>query len=324
MTVFLLDISHWQGDNPDFARAKTEGISGAILKATQGGSFVDSRFAANLAKARSVGWLTAAYHFLDDRYTVADNVRNALNTIPAGVPIIPDAEYQHEGSRIVVRPSKAFTKEFIDKIKEAGRSVPLAYIPRWYWEGEWRSPSLAGFPPLWQSRYPDNRQGYYRAEWQEVVDHYPHFWEGFGGLGVTLLQFTSSGRVAGYGPLDVNAFRGTYAELTALLGGEVDDMFSDEDRKKLNEAWAKSDAVWSFFRAEAEGQKKGYLRELIQEIVQDTRETDARLSSYPTLADIVSEVKAVKAEVEQVKAGNIDYARLAKAVNDDAAKRLAA
>lgn len=310
MTVFLLDISRWQGTAPDLARAKTEGIAGVIAKATQGSGWVDPQFEFNLQRSRANGLLFAAYHYQESGSSAADQVANIRRVVPVDVPVIPDVE---AGSGDFAK-----TREIVQHLKAAGYSVPLSYIPRWYWQ-QLGSPSLAGLPPLWSSRYPDNVQGYYRDEYAEVPSY---FWDGYGGLDVTLLQFTSSGRVAGYGPLDVNAFRGTYAELTALLGGEVDDMFSDEDRRKLDEAKSDAAALWEFFKAEKkEGervvQEAGYLRKRINEI-------DARLSNYPTLADIVSEVKAVKAEVEQVKAGNIDYARLARAVNDDAAKRLAA
>src|SRR5690606_39456534 len=44
-----------------------------------------------------------------------------------------------------------------------------------------------------------------------------HYWDGYGGLRVVVLQFTSSARVAGRSPIDGNAFRGTLAQLRALF-----------------------------------------------------------------------------------------------------------
>jgi hypothetical protein len=43
------------------------------------------------------------------------------------------------------------------------------------------------------------------------------------------LQFTSSGRVGGYQPLDVNAYRGTTEQLANILG--VSDMDAEQNRK---------------------------------------------------------------------------------------------
>ena len=109
--------------------------------------------------------------------------------------------------------------------------MPLLYIPRWYWQ-QIGSPSLAGLPPLWSSRYPDNVVGTLADEWADVP---AHFWNGYGGLDVLLLQFTSSARIAGYQPLDASAFRGTRAQLAARMGGqtEEDEMFTPDDFERF-------------------------------------------------------------------------------------------
>lgn len=227
MTQFLLDISHWQGGNPDLAQAKREGIVGVILKATQGSSFVDSDFTSNLARARAAGLLVAAYHYQEASVSAAAQVAHIKRNIPQDVPVIPDVEH---GSGHTNK-----TRTIVKLLKEAGYQVPLSYIPGWYWQSI-GSPSLAGLPPLWASRYPDNVQSYYKDEYAQVERSFMHFWDSYGGLDVKLLQFTSSGRVAGYGPLDVNAFRGTYAELEALFTGKngSEDELSAEQYKALN------------------------------------------------------------------------------------------
>jgi len=214
VTIFGLDISHHQGTAPDLAQARREGIEFVFIKSTEGASFVDDRFAANLAEARAAGMLVAAYHYVRAADSIASQVANVKRVVPRDVPVIPDVE---DGSGDIPR-----VRTFVGLLREAGYSVPLSYIPRWYWQ-RLGSPDLRDLPPLWSSRYPDTVVGDLAAEWSRVPGTY---WAGYGGLEVAVLQFSSSARVAGYAPLDANAYRGTRDWLSQLLHGtkEVTDV----------------------------------------------------------------------------------------------------
>lgn len=216
MVTFGLDISHHQDIRLDLAQCRREGIEFVFLKATEGAGFVDSEFAANLAEARAAGLLVGAYHYVRSNASAAAQVANVQRVVPRDVPVIPDVEANSGGIGLV--------HDIVNRLRAAGYSVPLSYIPRWYWQ-QLGSPSLAGLPPLWSSRYPDNIVGSIADEWADVPAHY---WNGYGGLQVAILQFTSSVRIAGHQPLDANAFRGTRDQLAALLGSE-----EDEDMKNL-------------------------------------------------------------------------------------------
>lgn len=209
--TFGLDISHHQDLGLDLARCKREGISFVFLKATEGRGFTDAEFAANLAEARRAGLLVAAYHYVRGNVSAAAQVAHISRVIPKNVPVIPDTEAGGGGI--------ALTRELIVRLRAAGYRVPLLYLPRWYWQ-QIGSPSMAGLPPLWASRYPDNVIGSLADEWADVPAHY---WDGYAGQPVAVLQFTSSARIAGHAPIDANAYRGTPAQLAALLGGEGDD-----------------------------------------------------------------------------------------------------
>lgn len=212
MVTFGLDISHHQDANLDLARCRREGVEFIFLKATEGSSFVDSAFAVNLNKARAAGLLVAAYHYVRSNATAAAQIVNIARTVPRDVPVILDVEANSGGVDLV--------RQMVQGLRGVGYKVPLTYLPRWYWQ-QIGSPSLAGLPSLWSSRYPDNVVG-------SIADEYAHvpqsYWNGYGGLGVTVLQFTSSARVAGRQPLDGNAFIGTREQLAAVLGQEDDDM----------------------------------------------------------------------------------------------------
>lgn len=214
VTTFGLDISHHQALSLDLAQCRREGIEFIFLKSTEGSSFVDSAFAANLNEARAAGMLVAAYHYVRSNATAAAQVANVARVVPKDVPVIPDVEANSGGIALV--------RDFVTQLQQAGYRVPLTYLPRWYWQ-EIGSPSLVGLPSLWSSRYPDNVAGSLADEFADVPASY---WNGYGGLGVTVLQFTSSVRVAGRQPLDANAYIGTRAELAAVLGSpqQEDDM----------------------------------------------------------------------------------------------------
>ena len=217
MVTFGLDISHHQDLGLDLAQCRQEGIEFVFIKATEGATFVDSAFAANLAEARAAGQLVAAYHYVRSNSSAAAQVANVQRVVPRDVPVIPDVEANSGGIEL--------TRDFVSALRGAGYSVPLLYLPRWYWQ-QIGSPSLAGLPPLWSSRYPDTVVGSIADEWADVPASY---WNGYGGLSVAVLQFTSSASVAGHQPLDANAFNGTRDQLAALLGGKEDDVsLSDE------------------------------------------------------------------------------------------------
>lgn len=212
--IFGTDISHYQGAF-DMQRAKAEAFEFVFMKATQGSGFVDSRFGANLANARAAGLLVAAYHYQEAADGAQAQVDNVLAVVPTDVPVILDVEADSGGT--------ALTADIMGRLQAAGYSTPLLYLPPWYWE-QIGSPDLSGFPPLWKSRYPDNTPGYASEIYQRVPEHY---WDGYGGNNVAVLQFTSSAIIAGQQPVDANAYLGTTEELAQLLGEA--DMTPEQD-----------------------------------------------------------------------------------------------
>lgn len=214
METFGLDISHHQNTTLDLRRCKQEsGLQFVFIKSSEGSTFIDQKFAGYLAQARQAGMLTAAYHYVRSNASAAAQVANVVKVVPKDVPVIPDVEANSGGVALV--------REFVAKLQAAGYHVPLTYLPRWYWQ-QIGSPSLVGLPSLWSSRYPDNVAGSIADEYADVPATY---WNGYGGLGVTVLQFTSSLRIPSYtGVLDANVFRGTVSQLAAVLGGKEDDM----------------------------------------------------------------------------------------------------
>lgn len=211
MVVFGLDISHHQGGNPDPDKCVAEGIKFIFLKATESSGFVDSRFASNTAKWKGKA-IVCAYHYQRGNVSARSQAEHIMRVVPKWMPVVPDIEDNGGGLDI--------TREIIRILRENGWKVPLVYLPGWYWE-KIGKPSLRDLPPNWKSRYPDNVVGSIGSEFAMVPSSYwnPIGSNAAGWLETKILQFSSSGKVAGYSPLDLNAFRGTYGELVELLTG---------------------------------------------------------------------------------------------------------
>lgn len=206
MVTFGLDLSHYQSTSLDLAQCRREGVEFIFIKSSEGSTFIDPVFTTRLAQARATGLLVAAYHYVRSNATAAAQVANVLRVVPKDVPVIPDVEANSGGIALV--------RDVVALLQAAGYHVPLTYLPRWYWQ-QIGSPSLVGLPSLWSSRYPDNVVGSLADEYNQAPASY---WAGYGGLGVTVLQFTSSARVAGHSPLDGNAYIGTREQFAAVLG----------------------------------------------------------------------------------------------------------
>lgn len=270
MGIHGVDVSNYQATF-DFT-----GWQFALVKASEGDSFRDFRFWQHVNAARAAGLLVAAYHY--QRNVSARAQYNLIRSIvPTSMPVVIDVE---EGSGPL-----SITRELVGLLREGGYSVPLTYIPRWYWQNIGR-PSLAGLPPLWASDY----RGTF-ADWSD-----------YGGLTIKLRQYTST-------PHDKNYFDGTREELAALLGGKEDDMqLSDEfdlfpsDRREDTRV-----TVGEFYRW-TESQL-GILGEQVAELREREVEVD-----YDKLADKLAE-RGVKADVDYQKVGEAVVAELKKEGN---------
>ncbi|MGW3992343.1 glycoside hydrolase family 25 protein [Amycolatopsis sp. NPDC004772] len=309
--TFGLDISHYQDLSLDLAAARRDGCEFVFIKAGEGGSGVDDEFAANLAEAHAAGLLVAAYWFVRANATAAAHVALMQRVVPRDVPVILDVEKPVSGAA----PTLAQARAVLDAVRVAGYRTPLAYIPLWFWRDVWGRPSLAGWPPLWSSRYPDNVVGTLASEWAMVPASY---WDGFGGLSVAVLQFTSSARIAGHQPLDADAFRGTRAELAALLNQEDDMPTADEVatavwnkalRNYLDGGWFSAADGVSYGQMEA-GRARREIKDQLVSIgttLSDLALKVAAQQNVPTadlvsglLAGLLPEVKAELADVEHL------------------------
>ena len=99
-----IDVSHHQG-KIDWRRVAADDVAFAIIKATEGGTHVDTLFATNLREARAAGLAVGAYHFFTFCRPGADQARNFMAVVPSGEPLLPPVVDIEFGGNCPQRPS---------------------------------------------------------------------------------------------------------------------------------------------------------------------------------------------------------------------------
>ena len=196
MTVFYYDVSSYQGQ----IQVPVDAVA-IVAKATEGDYYRDSEYNWFKQQAANRNLPFSGYHFLKAE---VDPVVQAqyYHSFAGDVPCMLDVETS--GASL---PTINQALQFIEALHGLGGRVWGVYWPRWYWAQEGGDLSLleASGAVLISSSYTaysDNGIG----------------WQPYGGAKtITAWQFTSS-------PIDTNAFKGTPAQLAALINGGSSDV----------------------------------------------------------------------------------------------------
>jgi lysozyme len=196
--VLGVDISHHQGA-VDWDRLKGGGVAFAYIKASEGENFNDPRFTRNWYAAEQAGMKRGAYHFFTLCRSGKVQAENFIRVVPKdarALPPVVDAEHMGPCKDTVpVKDVAAELRVFLDLVGQHYGKRPVIYTTR-----EFHDAFLA--TAFQKERFwirslvvePDFRE----AQWL--------FW-----------QYHNRGRRFGVaGPVDLNAYRGTEAELDKL------------------------------------------------------------------------------------------------------------
>lgn len=228
-TLFGVDVSEHQ-DGMSLAQAKREGVEFAIIRTTDG-THRDRCYRSHLDDAESAGLVTAAYHYLrnpSEGTTVAQQVQASLEVMgdkkrPMWIDVETTAGLHVDHIR---QCKREFEKHGVRVIGA------YSYVP--YWEGRVapHEPDSHEFGAFWVAAYGQNPHGrprdIYPGDRHQQWD-YP-----LGNQKPALWQYGSNAQVAGYS-VDINAYRGTKAELRALFSGKPapDEKPSEDEMNKL-------------------------------------------------------------------------------------------
>lgn len=228
-TLFGVDVSEHQ-DGMSLKQAKQEGVDFAIIRTTDG-THRDRCYRSHLEDAESAGLVTAAYHYLrnpSEGTSVAQQVQASLEVMgdkkrpmwidvetTAGLHVDHIRQCKHEFEKHGVHVIGAYS-----------------YVP--YWEGRVapHEPDSHEFGAFWVAAYGQNPYGrprdIYPGDQHRQWD-YP-----LGNQKPALWQYGSNAQVAGYS-VDINAYRGSKAQLRALFSGKPapEEEPSEEEMNKL-------------------------------------------------------------------------------------------
>ncbi len=168
-----IDVSAHQGAI-DWDRVAHDNISFAYIKATEGGDFVDARFAVNWAAARRAGVTVGAYHFFS-LCTAGDvQARNFLATAPPDDGAMPPAVDLELAGNCDNRPDPGAVRHdltsFLTIVEASWRENTVLYVGDDFAQ---RYP-LGAEPgrPLWERRILRRPGGNDWTIWQ--VDGFAH------------------------------------------------------------------------------------------------------------------------------------------------------
>lgn len=194
-----IDVSHYQGEI-DWAAVAHDGIAFAFIKATEGTTVVDERFATNWAGAGKADVARGAYHFFRPTLSGADQARHFLSHVtyrPGDMPPVLDLEVTDDATAAVIRrEALAWCKA----VEDAWGVKPIVYTL-----------------PHYADSYLDGALSPYRL-W--VVDLGLRLWpaDSKGWQRWTFWQHSHHGSVAGIeGDVDLDVFNGSEADFQHFL-----------------------------------------------------------------------------------------------------------
>jgi GH25 family lysozyme M1 (1,4-beta-N-acetylmuramidase) len=185
-----VDVSHYQ-PNTNVAN-----YSMVIAKSTEGVSYRDPSFAGFAAKAKATKTPFAAYHYLHSGRAKAE-AAFAVRVVGTVIPIAVDCEWSG-------KCNSADIHQFVAEVRRLHGRVTLLYVPKSYWQ-QIGSPSFADIKGvgMWNARYPGGTA---------YPGNNSTAWNGYAGHPVVIWQYSD-----GNGKLDLDAFKGTRAQLCVYL-----------------------------------------------------------------------------------------------------------
>lgn len=195
-----IDISHHQGQiNWDLlpkAKIGDEPVAFVFIKATEGETLVDSRFAYNFKEAGNAGLIRGAYHFFSPSVSAKAQVAHFLNCVtlePGDLPPVLDIELTGKLSPEELRRKALYWLRAMERVYGV---PPILYTNYSFKQKYLNTPEFDRYP-YWIAHYyvKDLR---YEGKW--------HFW-----------QHTDNGYLKGIkGDVDLNLFNGSFYRLNKL------------------------------------------------------------------------------------------------------------
>lgn len=202
-----IDVSHYQ-QAVDWTAVAGFGIRFCFIKATEGISGVDPKFASNWQAAARQGLARGAYHFFHPNLPVTAQAGLFLRTVnqlqPGDLAPVLDLEAPEEWANIPAAGRAALAVSWLETVGSRLGSTPIIYLsPAFMTEVLNNAPVLARYR-VWLAEYTTAQAPTIPRPWTAWT-----FW-----------QYNRAGSVPGISRnVDLNWFNGTLDDLKALTVG---------------------------------------------------------------------------------------------------------
>lgn len=199
-----IDVSHWQSEI-NWQECKQTNIAFAIVKATDGISYVDPQFKNNWVGIQKIGLQRGAYHYYRPEADAEQQATHFVQTVGNfdQLPPILDLEQATQLNNATLIHN---IKVWLDKVEALTNQRCIIYTSGGYWNA--RMVDSHGQPPTWTTDY-----HLWLAQWTHAAQPtLPLGWQTW-----LLWQYTNAGHVNGInGPVDCSWFNGSLDELSTL------------------------------------------------------------------------------------------------------------
>ena len=223
-----IDVSHWQG-NINWNDVASDGQVYAWAKASEGMTYQDPQFMANMSNGIDAGVIMGAYHFArPDNNLAIQDAENFLNTagayIGAGfLPPVLDLENPYSGGQSIDLLSLFSSSELSSWVMEWSNTVELqtGIAPIIYVNGNYANYLNTSV----------NIYGLWFAQPDETLTPPVNIgvWDDW-----SFKQYSWWGEVSGIvGDVDLNIFNGGMTEFNELIGVNTTDISSDSNELRI-------------------------------------------------------------------------------------------
>lgn len=210
------DVSHFQGAI-SWADLPLDEVKFCFIKATDGGSGKDSKFASNWAGAKSVSLIRGAYHFFRPASAVADQVNNFVNQVGdldlQDLPPVLDLEIPGDDpaawATIGMPEAANLAVDWLNQVQTATGRKPIIYTNKQFYTNVLDSDaSLLKGDALWFARFTTATDPGIPPDWDTW-----QFW-----------QYFDQGKLSGIDSgidVDLDRFKGSLDDLKAFVAASV-------------------------------------------------------------------------------------------------------
>ena len=220
----------WQRGPMDLNAAARDGILFFTHKATEATSTRHSHYGEAMRRARDAGIpVLGAYHVVRTNPSVQAQVDYYLSYLDSQTPwwrswpawfIQVDLEkWSYDNVRASIGEA------FADAVEQRTGRKAIIYASR----GQYGNELTGTSHELWNANYGTNPIGHYLSVYADRGGDTGPGWAGYSGRTPVFWQYGARTRIGSQSTCDANAFRGTLAQLRALINGGGD-MFEQSDR----------------------------------------------------------------------------------------------